>query len=735
MTPLNRILARPDETLAAHTEQVLRRVDTLAALRPLPDYPRLWPRLRAAALLHDSGKLAAAFQRGLRSRGKQPWGKRHEVLSLAFLDWLVLADEDRVWVIAAIATHHRDATFIRDRYRSRILNDIGAELLTELDGQPLYEWYAWLFAQAVVPLHAYAPPTLDGLRRALGDLETWVTPLLEQGMSHPHFAEAVLLRGFMLQADHAGAAGVAINGALALDEAALQAAIGARPYPHQRATHRAAPQSALLLAPTGAGKTEAALLWATRTNAPRLFYMLPYRASMDAMARRLERFTPQVGLQHGRAHLSLYRRLLTEGRTPLEATAEAFAHLNLARLHAYTTRVFSPYHLLRAIYQFKGFEAALADCCQSALIVDEIHAYQPERLALVLGMLRLLREHFGVRLLIMTATLPPVVAQVLAEALPGLKRIRASRTTFAAFRRHRLRLREGDLLDALAEIQAAAGSGQGVLVVVNTVRRARQVSALLRGMGCDVLTLHGRFCGRDRWARERELEAYFGAGHTIHAGRPITVTTQVIEVSLDLDFDTCFTDPAPLDALLQRFGRVNRRMRLPDLADVQIFTQPTGADDRIPVYDPALVQSSLRVIARHDGQAVDERRLGEWLAAAYHDTAAWLERYHQRRADFQSNVLDILHAFESADDGLVMLFVHLFDEVDVLPESLLDEYEAHENPLEAASLLVSISYRHLKMLESQERVWPGEDEKAELFITSAAYSAEDGLQLEQDGDE
>ncbi len=138
------------------------------------------------------------------------------------------------------------------------------------------------------------------------------------------------------------------------------------------------------------------------------------------MMRRLESYAQagQVGLQHGRALQALYRLLLDAGHPASHATSEAAARLNAARLHSYRIRLTSPYHLLRAAYQFKGFEAMLADCYGSRIVVDEIHAYDPERLAMIIGTLRLLRERFASRLLILTATLPPVVRDALVEAFP-----------------------------------------------------------------------------------------------------------------------------------------------------------------------------------------------------------------------------------------------------------------------------------------------------------------------------
>src|SRR5689334_7673714 len=112
---LANVLARPGETLTQHTREVVERVAQLARLRPMPEQPRLYHRLFWAALLHDSGKLANGFQRSLRSR-KVRWGLRHEVLSLAFVESFAFDADDCGWIIAAIATHHRDATWILNQY-------------------------------------------------------------------------------------------------------------------------------------------------------------------------------------------------------------------------------------------------------------------------------------------------------------------------------------------------------------------------------------------------------------------------------------------------------------------------------------------------------------------------------------------------------------------------------------------------------------------------------------------
>jgi len=749
-TQLTRVLARPREALTAHTLEVVARVEQLSKLHTGQAFPRLWFRLHCAALLHDSGKLAPGFQRGLRS-AKARWGLRHEVLSVGFVQWFAFAEEDYPWIVAAIATHHRDADDILNRYRERPdpADDPTHLLVAGLDEAQLRAWYEWIAQQCdaaarsgyVLPaLQPFSIPTAAEIRKALNSLEEFVAPLQKMGVAHPDFAEATLLRGFMLIADHAGAARTIPFEGVRLQRAALTRP---NPYPHQELSEKSRAETILLIAPTGSGKTDAALLRvaAEMGGVARLLYLLPYRASMDAMQQRLELYAVagSVGLQHGRALQSIYRRLLSEGHTVESAAQSANERLNLSRLHAFPIRVCSPYYLLRGVYQFKGFEAILADSWNGWLIVDEIHAYDPERLALILETLRFLREQFNVRLFIMTATLAPVTREALDEALPDLTTIPVDTELYASFRRHRLRLLAGTLEDHLGAIEAAWQVGRAVLVVVNTVRRARAITADLKARGLPTLTLHSRFNSRDRWEHEQRVLAWFGVGARSPENTerlPIVIATQVIEVSLDIDFDVLFSDPAPLDALVQRFGRVNRGRTEPILADVCVCAEPTGAEAIHPIYDPALVAKSLRILAGYDGEPIDEARISGWLAEVYEGDIEthWREAYTQKQAEFRRIVLETCAPFNSGDAGLFLQFVALFDGVEILPLSLEEEYRARltDDPIGASALLVPVAWWQYKMLERRGVAWSGEGDEADLYFTDAPYDAQRGLQIEND---
>ncbi|MCZ7571796.1 MAG: CRISPR-associated helicase Cas3' [Ardenticatenaceae bacterium] len=547
------------------------------------------------------------------------------------------------------------------------------------------------------------------------------------------------LRGHIVNADHSASAHAGALPRATFEADAILASRGlswSELFQHQIDAATTA-GSALLVAPTGSGKTEAALLWAAAQSSrsgglPRLFYTLPYQASMNAMKLRLEESfgQPLVGLQHGRGLLALYRLLLERDYGPEEAAREAHWMRDLARLNYPPVRVFSPYQMLKGMYRLKGYEALLSDYHGAAFIFDEIHAYEVERLALILKTIEYLARHFGARFLIMSATFPSLIKDWLRQALGPAVEISATADLFEKFTRHKLILLDGELLseEGLGRIEADARAGKSVLVVCNLVDRAQAAYHALRVRlgrdGVPVVLLHGRFNMRDRSAKERLVRE--AAGLTSAARRPIVlVATQVVEVSLDIDLDTIYSDPAPLEALVQRFGRINRRRRQAGLAPVYVYRLP---DDGQKIYDAALVRGTLAILEREDGAPLDESAIGDWLDEIYSGEVAarWRALFERAAAEFEAICVQTMQPFAAAPH-LEELFYRAFDGLEVLPVELVDEYQRlrEEDPIRAGELLVPIRWGRYHALANAGLALPAGDGLP--VIVQAPYDAEIGL--------
>jgi CRISPR-associated endonuclease/helicase Cas3 len=399
---------------------------------------------------------------------------------------------------------------------------------------------------------------------------------------------------------------------------------------------------------------------------------------------------------------------------------------DLARLQQPAVSVATPYQLLRAAYRLPGYEMQWATTHGALVIVDEIHAYEPARLGMFLGLLRHLVERWDARVCAMSATLPSWLHRMLLASLHA-EELRASPRDFAQFARHEVHLVDHDLEGALPTVIDRVRRGEAVLVAVNTVGAAQAAYQALRAaLGAERTRLiHARFTGRDRLAIEDGLMPLVGLDVPRRSAVAV-VATQTIEVSLNLDFDTIYSEPAPLEALAQRFGRVNRTGRL-SRAAVHVLTH---VDPSQRIYDPRLVHAALAVLGQHQGCALDEARLGDLLDQVYGDELAseFVSDVEQHEREFTRSCLDDLRAFQS-DEALSERFDKLFDGIEVIPSALEPEFDkAREaSMLDAQGLLVPISFGRFARLQRDGRVHRRQDG----FVTvDAPYGSEWGLRFE-----
>ena len=375
------------------------------------------------------------------------------------------------------------------------------------------------------------------------------------------------------------------------------------------------PQLVIIEDATGSGKTEAAIILASRMmvagKGEGLYFALPTMATANAMYDRLQRVyralfessqggsgDPSLVLAHGRSTLWASLRAI-DGRSQMangtddEAPASAFCAdwIRDHRRKAFFADVGAGTvdQAFLAVLPKKFLTLRQHALARRILIVDEAHcfdAYMCEELDTLLE----LHGMNGGSAIVLSATLSLEARRRLAVAFTrgmGVRDPEGLRDDICsgayplitavsrrgveeyapvfepALRRTVTVERAPDRETAIKAVMAAADQGAAVLVICNAVDEAVAVHASLAAH-VDVGQLHlfhARFAQCDRQTIEEEVLRRFGrdAGPADRAGR-IVVATQVVEQSLDLDFDFIVSDLAPVDLLIQRAGRLWRHM-------------------------------------------------------------------------------------------------------------------------------------------------------------------------------
>lgn len=382
---------------------------------------------------------------------------------------------------------------------------------------------------------------------------------------------------------------------------------------------------------SGAGKTEAALLLAHRMMenglARGIFVALPTMATANAMYQRLADAyralfdaseTPSLVLAHGkrRLHAGFQKSVLAmrqddddvaEDQAGPTAGAQCAAWVASDRRRAFLADVGvgTVDQALLGVLPSRHAALRLFGLAQHVLIVDEAHAYDAY-MSRELETLVSFHAALGGSSIVLSATLPKDKRAALVSAFhkgaggkaPILTSLDYPLVTLAAVEgggEHKCNPRAelgrrvqierlANTADAVARIAAASRAGLAVAWVRNAVDDAIEGHAALAAAGIVADLFHARFAMGDRLTIEAATMERFGreATQAQRAGQ-VLVATQVIEQSLDLDFDLIISDLAPIDLLIQRAGRLWRHSRpdRPVAADLPrlLVISPEAADD------------------------------------------------------------------------------------------------------------------------------------------------------------
>lgn len=547
---LNKYLAKPNETIREHTDNLLRDLKKLKDLGYIKD-EHLYFLVKEACEYHDYGKVNKHFQKRINANKN---GKKikfdedieigHNILSVFFIDKSKYEDkEDYLIILNAVLNHHSHANNRKELFYRE------SEIKKELEEYDIFDISSKSFKKI-------------------------------KKIKNLNNRELILTKGLLHRCDYSASSRVDKDEDLEVEYPndflvdKLDDFMKEKKYELndlQEFCRVNSNKNIIGIAQTGMGKTEAGLYWIGNNKG---FFILPLKTAINAIYERCkehftdkEKMTKQLGLLHG-DNLAYYINQSKEGfeKTIVGENEKTFIYHKETKQYSQPLNISTPDQLFDFVFKYDSYEFKATILSYSKLVIDEIQMYSPDVLAYLINGLKMVSD-LGGKFCILTATFAPFVRDLFEDS--GIK-IDEYKEFVNDKERHFVEVKEEELDTKLIRENYLEKKGK-VLVVCNTIKKAQEVYDELKDLG-DVNLFHSRYIKVDRKKKEDKiLEFAENSEDRKDNNDGIWIATQVVEASLDIDFDYLYTELSDINGLFQRFGRCNRSGRKKNLIEPNCF--------------------------------------------------------------------------------------------------------------------------------------------------------------------
>lgn len=384
-------------------------------------------------------------------------------------------------------------------------------------------------------------------------------------------------------------------------------------------------KSIIFIAPTGSGKTEFALLWA-EINKRKLIYTLPLRVALNDLFSRFRNnddgyFEEEyVDILHSTAFIE-YIKEEKEGKD-----IDMDKMMTSVKMISSPILLTTPDQVFLTSLNYYGSDKVISVYPFSSIVIDEIQTYNEEMAAIIIKTIEIIHNLKG-KLLIITATFPPYFEKffkkIFGEDLEIVDVSKLDEATKSQIknldqRRHKIKVIEESLFSKNSQLNEESGlkgylklfNEKNLFIIVNNVKKAINLFKSLetdeKGNKKDnVYLLHSRLIELEKSRRISEIK------EKIDVGEKVTViATQIIEASVNLDFDAMITEISTVDSQIQRWGRIHRNRDADydeDIPNIIIFSGDKSEDGSLKldigtsfVYDSKVVEKTFDVLKEYE---------------------------------------------------------------------------------------------------------------------------------------